>query len=146
MHERGCKRLGVQKIFVIFMKHDLLSDTLSAIKNGDNFGKRETITHASKLVKEVLLLMQKHDFIGNFEHVDDKKGGKFKIQLTGSVNNCGAIKPRFPVSVDGFSKYEKRFLPAEGFGFLIVSTSQGLMTHSDAKQKGLGGKLLAYVY
>ena len=130
----------------MLMKHDLLSDVLSAIKNGDEFGKGETITHASKLVREVLLLMQKHNFIGNFEYVDNKKGGKFKIQLIGNVNNCGSIRPRFPVNVDALPKYEKRFLPAEGFGFLIISTSQGLMTHNDAKQKSLGGRLLAYVY
>ena len=128
------------------MRHDLISDVLSAIKNGDNFGKGETITNASKLVKEILLLMQKNNYIGNFEHVDDAKGGKFKIQLVGNINNCGAVRPRFAVRKDEFDKYEKRFLPAEGFGFLIVSTSQGLFTHNDAKKKGLGGKLLAYVY
>lgn len=128
------------------MRQDLLSDILSAIKNGDNYGKAETVTHASKLVKEVLLILQKHNYIGNFEYVDDGKGGKFKIQLLGNVNNCGTIRPRFSVNVREFDKYEKRFLPAEGFGFLIVSTSEGLFTHNDAKNKGLGGKLLAYVY
>ena len=128
------------------MRHDLLSDVLSSIKNGDNFGKGETITHASKLVKEVLLIMQKHNYIGNFEYVDNKKGGQFKIQLIGKVNECGAIRPRFSVRLKDYSKYEKRFLPAEGFGFLIVSTPQGLLTHDDAKKNGAGGKLLAYVY
>ena len=97
-------------------------------------------------MKEVLLLMQKHNYIGNFEHIDDSKGGKFKIQLLGNMNNCGAIRPRFAVRGKEFDKYEKRFLPAEGFGFLIISTSEGLLTHNDAKKKGLGGKLLAYVY
>ena len=128
------------------MRHDLLSDVLSAIKNGDNFGKAETVAPASKLVKDVLLIMQKHKYIGNFEHVDDSKGGRFKIQLIGNVNSCGSIRPRFSVRKDEFDKYEKRFLPAEGFGFLIISTSQGVFTHEDAKKKGLGGKLLAYVY
>src|SRR3989304_3735167 len=124
------------------MRHDLISDVLSAIKNGDGFGKGEIVTNASKVVKEILLLMQKNNYIGNFEYVDDGKGGKFKIQLIGNVNNCGAIRPRFAVRKDEFDKYEKRFLPAEGFGFLIVSTSQGVFTHDDAKKKGLGGKLL----
>ncbi len=128
------------------MRHDLLSDVLSAIKNGDNFGKGETITPASKLVKEVLLIMQKHNYIGNFELVDDRRGGKFKIQLIGKINECGSIRPRFSVDVRSYPKYEKRFLLAEGLGFLIVSTSDGLFTHEEAKKKGMGGKLLAYVY
>lgn len=128
------------------MRHDLLSDVLSAIKNGDRVGKKETITPASKLVKEVLLLIQKHGFIGEFEYIDDKRGGKFKIKLLGKINNCGSIRPRFPVKKNNYEKYERRFLPAAGFGIIIVSTPQGIKTHDEAKEKGIGGKLLAYVY
>jgi len=128
------------------MRHDLLSDVLSAIKNGDNYGKRETLTSASKLVKEVLLILQKNKFIGDFEYIDDGRGGKFRVQLLGNVNKCGPIRPRFPVKRDGYEKWEKRFLLAGGFGFLLVSTSKGVMTHIEAKEKGLGGKLLAYCY
>jgi len=128
------------------MRHDLLSDVLSAIKNGDNSGKRETITPFSKLVKEVLLILQKHNYIGDFEYIDDKRGGKIRIQLLGKINDCNSIRPRFYVKKDEYEKWEKRFLPAIGLGFLIVSTPQGILTHDVAKQKGAGGTLLAYVY
>jgi small subunit ribosomal protein S8 len=128
------------------MRHDLLSDVLSAIKNGDRVGKKETITSASKLIKNVLLILQEHNYIGDFEYIDDKRGGKFKIQLLGKVNNCNAIRPRFYVKADQYEKFEKRFLPAAGMGFIIVSTSKGLMIHSEAKEKGIGGTLLGFVY
>ena len=45
-----------------------------------------------------------------------------------------------------YEKYEKRFLPAKGFGILIVSTPKGLMTHEEARKKKLGGVLIVYVY
>jgi len=128
------------------MRHDLLSDVLSAIKNGDRVGKKETITSASKLIKNVLLILQEHNYIGDFEYIDDKRGGKFKIQLLGKVNNCNAIRPRFYVKADQYEKFEKRFLPAAGMGFIIVSTSKGLVIHSEAKEKGIGGTLLGFVY
>ncbi len=128
------------------MRHDLLSDVLSAIKNGENQGKTETITPASKLVKNVLLLLQKHKYIGDFEYIDDNRGGKFKIQLLGKINDCNAIRPRFTAKTKDYEKYEKRFLPAAGMGFIFVSSSQGLMTHTEAKEKGIGGSLLAFVY
>lgn len=128
------------------MRHDLLSDVLSAIKNGDKAGKRETVTPFSKLVKNVLLILQKHNYIGDFEYIDDKRGGKVRIQLLGKINECNSIKPRFFVNKNEYEKYEKRFLPAIGLGFLIVSTSQGVIIHDVAKEKGLGGTLLAYVY
>ena len=131
---------------MIFMKHDLLSDVLSAIKNGDKSGKRETITSFSRSVKDVLLIFQKHNYIGDFEYIDDKRGGKIKIQLLGKVNYCNSIKPRFYVKKDEYEKWEKRFLPAVGLGFLIVSTPQGILTHDTAKKKNIGGTLLAYVY
>ena len=62
------------------------------------------------------------------------------------VNDCKVIKPRYSISVDDFEKWEKRYLPAKGFGILIVSTTKGIMTHEEAKEKHVGGKLLAYAF
>jgi len=128
------------------MRHDTLADVLSAIKNGERVGKIECVTPASKLVKEVLKVMQKQGYIGVFEFIDDGKSGKFKIELKKKVNDCNVIKPRYSLKADEFEKWEKRFLPARGFGILLISTTKGVMAHEDAKQKQLGGKLLAYVY
>ncbi|MFH0928774.1 MAG: 30S ribosomal protein S8 [Candidatus Aenigmatarchaeota archaeon] len=128
------------------MKFDLLSDVMSAIKNGDKAGKSKTIMPSSKLVKEVLLILQKHKYIGDFEYIDDNYGGRFQIQLIGKINDCNAIRPRYYAKVEDYEKFEKRFLPAAGMGFIIVSTSKGMMIHSDAKEKNLGGTLLGYIY
>ena len=97
-------------------------------------------------VKNVLLMLQKNNYIGDFEYVDDGKGGKFRIQLLGKVNDCNAIRPRFPIRIDEYEKYEKRFLPASDMGFIIISTSKGLMTHDKAKERKLGGVLIGFVY
>lgn len=124
----------------------MLADVMSAIKNGDFVGKRTALTPASATVREVLRIFQSAGYIGEFELIDDRRGGKFKISLLGAVNNCGVIKPRFAVKADEYEKWERRYLPASGFGLLIVSTSKGIMTHNDARAKHIGGKLLAYVY
>jgi small subunit ribosomal protein S8 len=42
--------------------------------------------------------------------------------------------------------WEKRYLPALGMGYMMVSTNQGVMIHSEAREKGLGGTLLAFIY
>ena len=128
------------------MRHDTLADALSTIKNAENIGKIDCITPASRLVKEVLKVMQKQGYIGVFEFIDDGRSGKFKIELKKKVNSCNVIKPRYSLKADEFEKWEKRFLPAKGFGILLVSTTKGVMTHEDAKKQHLGGKLLAYVY
>lgn len=124
----------------------MVSDVFCTIKNGEKAGKKEVITPASKLVKNILLILQKNNYIGDFEYIDDKKGGKFRIQLLGKINECNSIRPRFYVKKDEFEKFEKRFLPAADFGFLIISTSKGLLTNKEAKEKGVGGTLIGYVY
>lgn len=129
------------------MSKDPLSDALSTIKNYEEIRKREAIVSpASKLIADVLSVMKKNDFIGDFKLIDDGKSGKFQIKLIGNINDCGVIKPRFSVKSDEYEKWEKRFLPAAGYGTIAVSTSEGVMSHDRAKEKGLGGRLLAFVY
>ncbi len=129
------------------MKRDVLNDALVAIKNAEAVGKREVVLGpTSKLLKSVLKLMQDAGYIGEFEYIDDHRGGKFKVTLAHSINKCGVVKPRFSVKKEDYEYWEQRYLPAAGFGTLLISTSSGLMTHQDSKKKGLGGRLIAYVY
>jgi len=129
------------------MLTDPLANALSAIKNHEKARKREiVVAPASKLIAEVLRVMQQDGFIGEFEFIDDGKAGKFRIQLLGKINDCGVVKPRHAVKQTAYEKWEKRYLPAAGFGTIIVSTPKGVITHTAAKEQGLGGRLLAYVY
>ncbi|MCK4714364.1 MAG: 30S ribosomal protein S8 [Candidatus Aenigmarchaeota archaeon] len=128
------------------MKHDLLADVFSVIKNTEAIGRKECTTPASKVIQGVLKSMQKHKYIGEFEYVNDGKGGKFRIHLLGRINNANVIKPRFSVPVSEFIRWEKRFLPADDVGILILTTSRGIMDQKEAAEKGTGGKLLGFVY
>ncbi|MFP4116629.1 MAG: 30S ribosomal protein S8 [Candidatus Aenigmatarchaeota archaeon] len=128
------------------MKQSILSDCMSTIKNAENVGKDRCTVESSKIVLEALKTLQKEEYIGEFEKIEDNRGDKFRIELLGTINDCNAIRPRFSVKKDEYEDWEKRYLPAKGMGFLIVSTSRGIMTHEEAKSKGIGGKLVAYVY
>jgi small subunit ribosomal protein S8 len=126
---------------------DPLADAMSLIKNAESVGKPECIIHpASKLIGTTLKVMADRGYIGEFEFVDDGKSGMFRVKLLGRINRCGVIKPRFAAKVADLEKWEKRFLPARNFGVLIMSTSRGVMAHSDARSQSIGGQLLAYVY
>ena len=126
---------------------DPFADALSAINNADRVGKREiTIYPASKLLLNVLEILQKHNYIAGYEYIDDGREGMVKVKLSGRIVKTGAIKPRFPVRKDEWTKWEQRYLPARGIGILIVSTPQGVMTNEEAKKRGIGGRLIAYVY
>jgi small subunit ribosomal protein S8 len=132
---------------VIIMLLDPLADALSTIKNAEMTGKPDcTLRPASKLIGNVLKVMKEKGYIGDFEFIDDGKSGIFKVQLKGKINKCGVIRPRHAVKNTDFEKWEKRYLPAKGFGSIILTTPDGVMTHSEARDNGIGGELLAYVY
>jgi small subunit ribosomal protein S8 len=127
--------------------NDPLANALSAIMNGEKVAKSVcTIQPISSLIKKVLEIMNTHQYIGTYEETEDQKGNFLVVNLLGHINKCGVIKPRFAVTLDDFDKFEKRFLPARNIGIIIISTSQGLMTHNEAKKKEIGGKLIAYCY
>ncbi len=127
--------------------NDPLANALSQIYNYERAGRKEVLTKSNnKLIKKVLTMLNEHGYIGSFEEIPDSKGNLLRINLLGNINKVGVVKPRFSVKKEDYQKWEQRYLPARDFGILIVSTSQGLMTHYEAKEKGLGGKLIAYCY
>lgn len=128
------------------MRHDLLADVLYIMNNAEDIGKKNVTVPASKLVKEVLMVIQRSGYIGSFEFIDDRKSGVFNVELIGKINKSRAVRPRFPIKKNEFEKWEGRYLPARSFGILIVSTPKGVMSQKEAVGLGTGGRLLAYVY
>ena len=129
------------------MLNDVLANAMVNLKNYERVGKSECIVcPASNLIKAVLQVMQDNNYIANFEYIDDGKAGQFRVRLIGRINNCNVIKPRMPVKISDLKKYEKMYLPSRNFGTLILSTPNGVMTHTEAKKQNTGGILLTYVY
>ena len=126
---------------------DTIANGMTVLVNNEMRLKREcVISPASKLLGRVLRVMQLNGYIGEFELIEDGRTGKFKVQLLGRINKCGAVRPRFPVKADEFEKWERSFLPSKDMGTLIVSTSHGVTSHKVAKEEKVGGRLLAFVF
>lgn len=126
---------------------NILANLFVTLYNTEARRKGECVViPTSKLAIEVLKTLQKDGYIGEFEHIDDKRGGKFKIKLLAKINKCGSISPRFKVKKDEYNEWEQQYLPSYDKGMLIVTTNQGVMSHHEAVNKGLGGFLIGYVY
>lgn len=129
------------------MRHDILNDALAALKNAEDTGQAVCrLKPASKLIGRVLKVMEDAGYVASFEFREDGRGGHFEVRLGGAINDCGVIKPRFSVGMMDLQEYESRYLPAQDFGVLILTTTKGVLSHSQAKEAGVGGRLLAYVY
>jgi len=126
---------------------DTLANAMLNLKNSELVGKKDcTIKPATKLSQNVLEVLKDKGYIGEYKMEAGRKGGKIVVNLIGRINNCGVIKPRFPVKASEIREWEQKYLPAQGFGMLILSTPKGVMNHEDAKKEKTGGVLLAYAY
>jgi small subunit ribosomal protein S8 len=124
------------------MSQDVTADALNMVMNAKKAGKPSVSTHRySKVLLGVLAIAKIRGHIKDYKV--DKKILTIEIN---KLNNCQAIKPRYTIKVQDINKYTKRFLPAKNIGTVIISTSQGLMTHQVAQEKNLGGSLIAYIY
>lgn len=107
---------------------------------------RCVIYPTSKLGVQILKALHRGGYIGDVEYVDDKRGGKFMISLLAKITKCGSISPRFKVRKDEYHYWEQQYLPSYDRGMLLVTTNQGVMSHHDAINRGIGGFLIGYVY
>jgi len=126
---------------------NILANLFTTLYNTEDRRKDNCIIFpASKLAIEVLKTLKNNGYIKEFEHIDDNKGGKFVIQLLAKIEKCGAVTPRFKVKKDEYNYWEQRYLPSFNRGILLVTTNQGVMSHHEAVNKGIGGFLIGYVY
>ncbi|ETS61269.1 40s ribosomal protein [Moesziomyces aphidis] len=125
----------------------VLNDALNSIVNAERKGKRQVLVRpSSKVVIKFLSVMQKHGYIGEFEEVDDHRSGKVVVQLNGRINKCGVISPRFNVQLGQIENWVQQLLPARSFGYVVLTTSAGIMDHEEARRKHVAGKILGYFY
>lgn len=62
-------------------------------------------------------------YIGEFEIVDDHRSGKIVVNLTGRLNKCGVISPRFDVPINDIEKWTNNLLPSRQFGYVLTVLS-----------------------
>ena len=129
--------------------NDALSDMLARIKNAHTARKSVTSCFQSKLNMNVLSVLKDEGYIRDFENIEERKGiNSIKIQLK-YYNGTPVIKKIKRISKPGirvYSKISDLKKPYGGLGISIVSTSRGVMTDHEARQKNIGGEVLCSVF
>jgi len=126
--------------------NDPIADSMSKINNAVKALNKEVTLKKSKLLVDVLEVLKANGYVGSYEIIADGKQDLIKVNLLGTINECLAIKPRYPAKLEELETFERRFLPAKDFGVLIISTNKGLLTQKQAKEQHVGGTLVAYCY
>lgn len=128
---------------------DSIADMLTVIRNG-SFAKKEVVeVKGSKLGEEILDIFKRESFVSNFKFIKDNKQGILRVYLKYFKDGSPAILGIKRVSKPGLRIYKKNEnLPKVygGLGVAIVSTSKGLMTDREAREKKMGGEVLCYIW
>jgi len=129
---------------------DPIADYLTRIRNAVKARHRVVEIPASNMKKEITKIIFEKGYILNYKFEDDGVQGIIKIALKYNPDTKeSAIKNLKRVSTPGLRKYSpSKTLPRvlNGLGIAIVSTSQGLLTDKEARQRGIGGEIICYVY
>ena len=127
---------------------DTIADMLTRIRNA-NQAKHQSVTMpASRLKLEILNVLKNEGYISEYEKVEDGKQGVIKVTLKYN-NKERVIQGLKKISKPGLRVYAKSSeLPKvlNGLGVAIISTSNGIMTDREARQKKLGGEVIAFVW
>jgi small subunit ribosomal protein S8 len=128
---------------------DPIADMLTRIRNANMVRHEKLELPASKIKKEVAEILKREGFVRDVEFIEDNKQGIIRIFLKYGANNERVITGLKRISKPGLRVYAKsnevpRVL--NGLGIAIISTSQGVITDKEARQKQAGGEVLAYVW
>ncbi|KAF2343792.1 Ribosomal protein S8 [Trinorchestia longiramus] len=126
---------------------DRLANACVTINNANRNRKRAVLIKGlSRVTREFLEAMLRHNYIASLTYVDDHRQGKALVGLNGRLNRCGAVCPRYDVTMQEIERYREGILPARQFGHLIFTTSKGIMDHNECLAVRTGGKILGFFY
>ena len=129
------------------VKVNILAGALRSMVNAERKGKKQVLLRpSSKVLLKFLRIMQKNNYIGEFEVIDDHRSKKIVVELIGRINKCGVISPRYDIPLTEFEKWSSNILPSRQFGHLVLSTNQGIFTHEEARERHIGGKIIGFFY
>jgi len=128
---------------------DPIADMLTRIRNANQALLEKVDIPASRFKVEVAKILKAEGFIRAYKLIDDNKQGVLRVYLRFGPGNERVILGIRRVSRPGLRVYRKAAkIPRvmSGLGVAIVSTSQGVMTGKQARQRSLGGEVLCTVW
>ena len=129
--------------------NDPIADMLTRIRNG-LIARHDAVTiPASNMKKAIAKILLDEGYIKSVDYIDDGLQGQIKVTLKYVAGKESVIKGLKRISKPGLRVYAKSDeIPKVlgGLGIAIVSTSQGVMTDKAARNAGIGGEVLAYIW
>ena len=128
---------------------DPIADMLTRIRNANSSKHKTVDIPSSNMKKAIATILFNEGYIAAFEEIDDSHQGIIRITLKYDEKGARVIDGLRRISKPGLRIYaSKDELPKvlNGLGIALISTSKGIMTDKKARELGIGGEVLAYVW
>ncbi|MBO0420603.1 30S ribosomal protein S8 [Vagococcus fluvialis] len=128
---------------------DPIADFLTRIRNANIVRHESLEVPASTIKLEVAKILQREGFIRDVEYIEDDKQNIIRVFLKYGKNDERVITNLKRISKPGLRAYVKaNEVPKvlNGLGIAIISTSEGILTDKEARERNVGGEVLAYVW
>ncbi|TDM12857.1 30S ribosomal protein S8 [Macrococcus lamae] len=128
---------------------DPIADMLTRVRNANMVRHEKLEVPASNIKKEIAEILKREGFLKSVEYIEDDKQGVIRMFLKYGSNNERVITGLKRISKPGLRVYAKADeLPRvlNGLGVALVSTSEGVLTDKEARQRNIGGEVLAYIW
>lgn len=127
---------------------DLIADTFTVIRNALMAKKENVDVPASKITAAIMKILKEEQYIDNFKLMEDKKQGKLRIYLKyrGAKPAIRNIKRISRPGLRTYVRSDKIPVVLRGLGIAIMSTPKGVVTNKAARELGVGGEVLGYVW
>jgi small subunit ribosomal protein S8 len=128
---------------------DPIADMLTRVRNASRARHTEVIVPASRTKREIARILKEEGFIADVSEERQGPAQLLRLQLKYVDGKVPVVSGLKRISKPGLRVYaQKTDIPRVlgGLGIVIVSTSKGIMTGTQAKQAALGGEILAYVW
>ena len=128
---------------------DPIADLLTRIRNAIMAGHKVVEAPASNLKKEIARILLEEGYIKGYDVIEDGKQGLIRMQLKYGKNGEKVITGIKKISKPGMRVYaDRNNVPKvlNGIGISVISTSKGIVTDKQARELGVGGEVICYVW
>ncbi|PQP99741.1 40S ribosomal protein S15a-5 [Prunus yedoensis var. nudiflora] len=125
----------------------ILNNALRTIVNAERRGKATVeLQPISTVMSSFLKIMKNRGYIKDFQVFDPHRVGKITVQLQGRVNDCRALTYRQDVKARDIEEYKMQKLPTRQWGYVVITTPEGVLDHEEAVKRNVGGQVLGYFH
>ncbi|KAG9440460.1 hypothetical protein H6P81_020625 [Aristolochia fimbriata] len=91
-------------------------------------------------------IMKHRGYIKDYQVFDPHRVGKITVELAGRIKDCKALTYRQDIKANRIEEYVQRALPTRQWGYVVITTPNGVLDHEEAIRQNVGGQVLGYFH